>query len=51
MVRFLFTMLEANDLGLPTRLVPIARVLADRGHGVAPSTPLRAAKVIADAGS
>jgi hypothetical protein len=34
MSRFLFTMLPANDLGLPTRLVPIARVLADRGHDV-----------------
>jgi len=35
MSRFLFTMLPANDLGLPTRLVPIARALADRGHDVA----------------
>ena|ERR1039458_8410013 len=32
MAKFLFTMLPANDLGLPTRLVPIARALADRGH-------------------
>lgn len=35
MARFLFTMMLANDLGLPTRLVPIARELADRGHEVA----------------
>jgi len=32
MAKFLFTMLPANDLGLPTRLVPIARALADRGN-------------------
>ena len=34
MAKFLFTMMPANDLGLPTRLVPIARALADRGHEV-----------------
>lgn len=28
MARLLFTMVPANDLGLPTRLVPIARALA-----------------------
>ena len=39
MARFLFTMLPANDLGLPTRLVPIARALADRGHDVAVFNP------------
>ena len=39
MSRFLFTMLPANDLGLPTRLVPIARALADRGHEVAMFNP------------
>jgi hypothetical protein len=51
MARFLFTMLVVNDLGLPTRLVPIARVLADRGHEVALFNPAPApAKVIADAG-
>jgi hypothetical protein len=27
MAKFLFTMLPANDLGLPTRMVPIARAL------------------------
>src|ERR1700722_20504414 len=51
MARFLFTMLPANDLGLPTRLVPIARVLADRGHDVAVFNPAPApAKLIDDAG-
>jgi len=50
MSRFLFTMLPANDLGLPTRLVPIARVLADRGHEVAVFNPAPApAKLIEDA--
>jgi len=49
--RFLFTMLPANDLGLPTRLLPIARLLADRGHDVAAFNPAPApAKLIADAG-
>jgi len=51
MARFLFTMLPANDLGLPTRLIPIARALADRGHQVAVFNPSPApAKLIADAG-
>ena len=51
MSRFLFTMLPANDLGLPTRLVPIARELADRGHDVAVFNPAPApAALIADAG-
>ena len=51
MARFLFTMLPANDLGLPTRLVPIARLLADRGHEVAVFNPSPApAKLIEDAG-
>ena len=35
MARFLVAVLPANDLGLPTRMVPIARALADRGHEVA----------------
>jgi len=44
-------MLPANDLGLPTRLVPIARALADRGHDVAVFNPAPApAKLIEDAG-
>jgi len=30
MSRFLFTMLPVDDLGLPTRLVPVARLLAER---------------------
>lgn len=51
MAKFLFTMLLANDLGLPTRLVPIARVLADRGHDVAVFNPAPVpAKLIDDAG-
>jgi UDP:flavonoid glycosyltransferase YjiC (YdhE family) len=51
MAKFLFTMLPANDLGLPTRLVPIARVLADRGHGVAVFNPAPApARLIEEAG-
>jgi UDP:flavonoid glycosyltransferase YjiC (YdhE family) len=51
MTKFLFTMLPANDLGLPTRMVPIARALADRGHQVAVFNPAPApAKLIAEAG-
>jgi UDP:flavonoid glycosyltransferase YjiC (YdhE family) len=51
MPRFLFTMLPADDLGLPTRLVPIARALADRGHEVAMFNPAPApSKLIASAG-
>ena len=51
MARFLFTMVPANDLGLPTRLVPIARALADRGHEVALFNPSPApAQLISDAG-
>ena len=51
MARFLFTMLPANDLGLPTRMVPIARALADRGHEVAVFNPSPAPqKLIAEAG-
>jgi MGT family glycosyltransferase len=51
MARFLFTMLPANDLGLPTRLLPIARLLADRGHEVAVFNPSPApAKLIEETG-
>src|SRR5664280_37488 len=51
MAKFLFTMMLANDLGLPTRLVPIARELADRGHEVAVFNPAPApSKLIAEAG-
>ncbi|HEY1768877.1 MAG TPA: nucleotide disphospho-sugar-binding domain-containing protein [Chthoniobacterales bacterium] len=51
MAKILFTMLPANDLGLPTRLVPIARVLADRGHDVAVFNPAPApARLIEEAG-
>ena len=51
MAKFLFTMMLANDLGLPSRLVPIARELADRGHEVAIFNPAPApSKLIAEAG-
>ena len=51
MAKILFTMLPANDLGLPTRLVPIARVLADRGQDVAVFNPAPApARLIEEAG-
>ncbi len=51
MARFLVTMLPANDLGLPTRMVPIARALADRGHEVAVFNPAPApSRLIAEAG-
>lgn len=51
MARILFTMLPANDLGLPTRMVPIARALADRGHEVAVFNPAPAPqRLIAEAG-
>ena len=51
MAKFLFTMLPANDLGLPTRLVPIARALADRGHEVGVFNPAPApARLIEEAG-
>jgi hypothetical protein len=51
MARFLITMLPANDLGLPTRMVPIARALADRGHEVAVFNPAPApSRLISEAG-
>lgn len=51
MARFLFTMLPVNDLGLPTRMLPIARALADRGHEVAVFNPAPAPmNLIAEAG-
>jgi MGT family glycosyltransferase len=51
MAKFLVTMLPANDLGLPTRMVPIARGLADRGHEVAVFNPAPApSRLIAEAG-
>ena len=50
MAKFLFTMLPTNNLGLPTRLVPIARVLADRGHVAVFNPALVPAKLIEDAG-
>lgn len=49
MARLLFTMHIANDLGLPSRMVPIARELADRGHTVAVCNPSPApARLIED---
>jgi UDP:flavonoid glycosyltransferase YjiC (YdhE family) len=51
MARILITMLPANDLGLPTRMVLIARALADRGHEVAVFNPSPAPqRLIAEAG-
>jgi hypothetical protein len=51
MAKLLFTMVPANDLGLPTRLVPIPRALADRSHEVALFNPPPApAKLIREAG-
>jgi UDP:flavonoid glycosyltransferase YjiC (YdhE family) len=51
LARFLFTMMPANDLGLPTRLLPVARVLVDRGHEVAVFNPAPVpARLIEDAG-
>jgi hypothetical protein len=51
MGKFLFTRLPANDLGLPARMVLIAREMADRGHEVAVFNPSPApAKLIAEAG-
>lgn len=51
MSRFLFTMMPVNDLGLPTRMLPIARVLADRGHEVGVFNPAPAPMaLIAEAG-
>ena len=38
-MRFLFTVLPSNDLGLMTRTLPIATDLAARGHKVAFCTP------------
>lgn len=51
MAKFLFTMLPVNDLGLPTRMLPIARALADRGHDVMVFNPAPAPmKLMEEAG-
>jgi UDP:flavonoid glycosyltransferase YjiC (YdhE family) len=51
LAKFLVTMLPANDLGLPTRMIPVARALAARGHDVSVFNPAPApSKLIADAG-
>lgn len=39
MARFLFTMLPANDLGLPTRLIPIVSLLLAQEKSSCPSIP------------
>ena len=50
MGRFLFTMFPANDLGLPTRMVPIARGLPTAAM-TSPSNPSPVpSKLIAEAG-
>jgi UDP:flavonoid glycosyltransferase YjiC (YdhE family) len=50
-MRFLFTTLPTNDLGLLTRSLPIAAILRSRGHEVIFSSPARAPrKLVADAG-
>ncbi len=51
MKKFLFTALFSNDLGLPTRTVPIARELAERGHKIAfCSTATVPSQLIGEAG-
>ena len=49
--RFLFTMLFGNDLGLASRMVPIALELGTRGHNVAVCNPAPApARLITESG-
>ena len=51
MSRFLFTALFSNDLGLPSRTLPIALELVKRGHEVAFCNPEEAPRrLIAEAG-
>src|SRR5436305_8798055 len=51
MTTFLFTTVPTNDLGLPTRSLPIARELAERGHRILFCSPAQASsRLIADAG-
>jgi UDP:flavonoid glycosyltransferase YjiC (YdhE family) len=50
-MRFVFTILPTNDLGLLTRSLPIAKELTERGHYVAFCNPERAPRIlIAEAG-
>jgi UDP:flavonoid glycosyltransferase YjiC (YdhE family) len=50
-MKYLFTTLPSNDLGLLTRSLPIASELARRGHKVAFCSPAQApSKLIAEAG-
>ena len=44
--KFLFTTLFSDDLGLPTRSLPIARELRGRGHHVAFCNPANAPKIL-----
>ena len=51
MTKFLFTTLPTNDLGLLTRSLPIARVLATNGHEILFCSPASApSRLIAEAG-
>ena len=51
MIKFLFTTLPTNDLGLLTRSLPIARELSTRGHTIFFCSPDKApSKLIAEAG-
>ena len=51
MIKFLFTTLPTNDLGLLTRSLPIARELSVRGHTIFFCSPAKApSKLIAEAG-
>ena len=50
-MKFLFTTLFTDDLGLITRTLPIAKELANRGHSIAYCNPNKApAHLIGDAG-
>lgn len=49
MKKFLFTALFSNDLGLPTRTVPIAVELAKRGHEIAFCNPSEAPRKLIEA--
>ncbi|HLF87369.1 MAG TPA: nucleotide disphospho-sugar-binding domain-containing protein [Anaerolineales bacterium] len=50
-IKFLFTTLPSNDLGLLTRSLPIARELKNRGHEIAFCSPAPApSKIVAEAG-
>src|SRR5262245_49425371 len=51
MTKFLFSTLPTDDLGLPSRALPIAQELRSRGHQVVFASPARAPRrVIGEAG-